>query len=276
MDAENIESMPTGELLPIARFDDLQSAQEYALVILAMQLDCLITVEPIGYYLHADTNFHPAIQREFESYKEEQITETAPSSIPVFRSGLEIALIWITTLLVCHVSKLEDPGVTEKYLNSSQAVIANHEYFRTFTALFLHADMAHLISNATFGLLFGLFVSTSYGPIRGWALILLSGTLGNLLNVWFRYPTPFLSLGASTAVFGALGLLIGNSLYLAWQASSYRKGLRAFTPLLAGLMIFTFNGIGTPGTDTIAHITGLFAGIAIGLFTTPFISRKTT
>lgn len=276
MEADNIESMPTGEFLPVARFDELQSAQEYALVILAMQLDCLITVEPIGYYLHADSNFHPAIQREFENYTEEQTSETASTTIPVFRSGLEVALIWITTLLVCHISKLEDPGVTEKYLNSSQAVIADFEYFRTFTALFLHADMAHLISNATFGLLFGLLVSTSYGPIRGWALIFLSGTLGNFLNAWFQYPAPFFSLGASTAVFGALGLLIGNGLHLAWQASSYRKGLRAFTPLLAGFMIFTFNGIGTPGTDTIAHLTGLFSGIAIGLLTTLIISRKTT
>ncbi|MFT7301957.1 MAG: rhomboid protease GluP, partial [Akkermansiaceae bacterium] len=109
---------------------------------------------------------------------------------------------------------------------------------------------------------------------RGWGLILLSGFLGNLINAWLHFPDPFRSLGASTAVFGALGLLVGSGLEAAWRVRSYRRGLRAFAPLLAGLMIFTMNGIGQPGTDTLAHMTGMLCGILLGLPAAHLLARR--
>lgn len=264
------------ELVPVARFVCLREAQENALVVLAMNLDCLITVDEEGYVIHGEEAFVEAIREEFRLYKEEQELKPAPAAVPIFGSGVELALVWIGILLFCLNLQQQDPEFEERYLDSSIRVMAHGEFYRPFTALFLHADLQHLMGNAVFGMIFGIFVANSFGPLRGWGLILLSGFLGNLLNTWIHFPDPYRSLGASTAVFGALGLLVGSGLEAAWRARSYRKGLQAFAPLFAGIMIFTMNGIGGPGIDTLAHITGMFFGILLGVPAAHLLARKSS
>ncbi|MCX8239354.1 MAG: rhomboid family intramembrane serine protease [Akkermansiaceae bacterium] len=266
----------TQELVPVARFEGLREAQENALVVLAMNLDCLITVVEGGYVIHGEEAFVEAIREEFSLYAEEQKMKPTPATVPIFGSGVDLALVWIGVLLFCFTQQLQDDSFKERYLDSAVRVVEHGEVYRPFTALFLHADMEHLMGNAVFGLIFGIFVANSFGPLRGWGLILLSGFLGNLLNTWIHFPDPYRSLGASTAVFGALGLLVGSGLDAAWRAKSYRKGLQAFAPLLAGIMIFTMNGIGGPGIDTLAHITGMFFGILLGLPVAHLLARKVT
>ncbi len=249
---------------PVGYFEEVGSANEHALVVLAMNLDCMITVDDGGYQLYSNAAFAAAIHEEFRLYAEEQKQKPESLHVPVFSSGLEIALVWVATVFFCFISQQEHGGVTEKYLNSSLAVVDHLEIYRPFTALFLHGDLEHLMGNVVFGVIFFLLVSNSFGPLRGWFLILLSGFLGNALNAVIHYPEIFRSLGASTAVFGALGLLVGTGLDVAWREKSYRRGFQAFVPLLAGLMLFSIHGIGGPGTDVMAHVLGLFFGIVLG------------
>jgi len=254
----------TSDYAPVAYFEEVAAANEHALVVLAMNLDCMIVIEDGGYQLYANAAFAKAIYEEFRLYAEEQRHKPEPLHVPVFSSGLEIALVWMATVFFCFIFQQEHAGVTEKYLNSSLAVVGNLEIYRPFTALFLHGDLEHLMGNVVFGMIFFLLASNSFGPLRGWFLILLSGFLGNTLNAVIHYPDVFRSLGASTAVFGALGLLVGTGLDVAWRERSYRRGLQAFVPLLAGLMLFSIHGIGGPGTDVMAHLLGLFFGILLG------------
>ena len=265
---------PVDGLVPIARFDDLESAREYALVVLAMNLDCLITVQDSWYLIHGEDAFQEAIREEFRLYTEEQANVPADSAIPVFGSGVNLALIWICTVLLCFGYQMENPEVADRFLSSSIAIWGDGEFYRAFTSLFLHADLNHAMGNVFMGTLFGVFVANSYGPVRGWALLLASGFLGNLAATAIRFPDASLALGASTAVFGALGLLVGAGIQEVWRTRSLRWGLRTLAPLLAGLMIFSLTGIGGPGTDTLAHLTGMACGIAIGLLTAVFLGRR--
>lgn len=255
----------TDGLVPVARFEDLESAKEYALVVLAMNLDCLITVAEEGYLIHAGEAFQEAVREEFRLYAEEQKSLPEPAAVPVFGSGLNVALVWISTLLFCFANQLEHPAVTERYRSSTLGIWEGGEWYRAFTSLFLHADLKHLMGNLVFGTLFGIFTAASFGPLRGWLLVLLSGLAGNLLSSGIRYPEEAYSLGASTAVFGALGLLMGAGLRDVWRERSIRPGMRAVAPLLAGAMIFSLNGIGGPETNTLSHFTGMMAGLFIGL-----------
>ena len=260
-----VETDPkTSDYAPVAYFEEVGAANDHALVILAMNLDCLITIENGGYQLYANGAFATAIHEEFRLYAEEQKFKPEPLHVPVFSSGLEIALVWVAAVFFCFISQQEDAGVTEMYLNSSQGVVDGLELYRPFTALFLHGDFEHLLGNVVFGVIFFLLVCNSFGPLRGWVLVMLSGFLGNTLNAVIHHPDVFRSLGASTAVFGALGLLVGTGLDVAWRERSYRRGLQAFVPLLAGLMLFSIHGIGGPGTDVMAHLLGLFFGVALG------------
>lgn len=270
---DELESATQG-LVAVAHFTSSRDAQEHCLVVLAMNLDCLITVAEDGYVIHVEEAFVEAILQEFRLYAEEQSFKPAPVAVPIFGSGVELALVWIAVLLFCFTQQLQYSDVEEQYLNSSIQVFGAGEWYRPFTALFLHADMNHLAGNAVFGMVFGILVANSFGPLRGWGLIMVSGFLGNLLNAWLHFPDSFRSLGASTAVFGALGLLVASGLEVGWRERSFRKGLRAFTPLLAGLLILGLNGIGGLGVDNMAHVTGMLFGVLLGLPVAHFLARK--
>jgi len=70
------------------------------------------------------------------------------------------------------------------------------------------------------------------------------------------------SIGASTAVFAALGILAA----LTWrrQMPVRRPGVRRWLPLGAGVMLLFYLGTGGERTDVVAHLAGFVAGIGAG------------
>jgi membrane associated rhomboid family serine protease len=136
------------------------------------------------------------------------------------------------------------------------------EVWRVVTALTLHADVGHLLSNLGFGALYGFFAARLIGPGMAWLAILLGGAFGNLANAWLQAPE-HRSIGASTAVFAALGLLAAYSLRVQMtrgQSWAYRWG-----PLIGGIALLGFTGTGGENTDVTAHGTGFVAGAVLGL-----------
>jgi len=136
------------------------------------------------------------------------------------------------------------------------------EWWRTVTALTVHLDLDHLAGNLGFGGFFGYFVGRYLGPGVGWLAVLGAATLGNLLNALAQAPQ-HRSIGASTAVFAALGLL---------TAYTWRRGFLKETPwrariapIIAGLGLLAFTGTGGENTDVFAHLTGFVAGFGVGL-----------
>ena len=113
---------------------------------------------------------------------------------------------------------------------------------------------------------FGTWVCRSLGAVRGWLLILLAGTIGNLLNAAAHRGEAFASLGASTAVFGALGILTGIALHESRYDHSRRGRFRYLLPLGGGLALLSMYGVGSdPRTDVTAHIGGFLAGLLLGV-----------
>jgi hypothetical protein len=92
----------------------------------------------------------------------------------------------------------------------------------------------------------------------------LAGLLGNLLNAW-AHPLPHRSIGASTAVFAALGLLVGAEFLR--RSAGPRGQLRRYAPPILGLFLLGWLGTGGesgPGrVDVLAHALGFLAGLAL-------------
>jgi membrane associated rhomboid family serine protease len=148
----------------------------------------------------------------------------------------------------------------------SVGLFDRREWWRPLTALFLHADAVHLLGNLTFGLWYGSLVNRALGTLLGWGLVLLSGVLGNLLVAAIHYPQPHLSLGASTAVFGALGLLVAEGLIHRWQQRWLSRLAPLMVPLVAGgVLLGLTGGFDNPQTDGMAHVMGFLTGIVLGL-----------
>ena len=141
------------------------------------------------------------------------------------------------------------------------AITSTQEWWRLATALTLHADVGHLLSNLLFGTVFGFLASRSLGSGIAWAGILVAALSGNALDS-FWMPEEQQSIGASTAVFAALGMLSGYAWTQA-SATSLRWAKR-LGPLIAGVILLGFLGAGGERTDVVAHITGFLSGCAVG------------
>jgi membrane associated rhomboid family serine protease len=152
-----------------------------------------------------------------------------------------------------------------------------HEWWRSVTALTLHADAAHLMSNVALGLIFGIFLCAHTGLGLGVLLIILGGALGNTATAYLKSASS-LSIGFSTAVFATIGLLAGiaaakTARHILEHKEKDRKkialksGMVKSLPSLAealGLLAM-FGGSDAPNVDYLAHVMGLFSGKALGL-----------
>lgn len=144
-------------------------------------------------------------------------------------------------------------------------LIREGEWWRTITALTLHAGARHLAGNIVFGVLFGLMAGRLVGPGVAWSGIVLSAALANFLNVSLLAST-HRSIGASTAVFAALGLVSGfvwRARLMAQDRWSYRLG-----PVIGGIALLAYTGTGDANTDIGAHLAGFACGFACGMLLT--------
>jgi rhomboid protease GluP len=143
--------------------------------------------------------------------------------------------------------------------------VLHGEWWRAVTALTLHADGAHVLSNVAIGTLVVGAVMREEGVGWGAALVAASGTLGNLMNAW-AHQTLHSSVGFSTAVFGAIGLL-GGLTYVR-SRRHIRAQRTAWTALAGALALFALLGVSDKKqVDVLAHLFGAFAGVGLGLFT---------
>lgn len=174
-------------------------------------------------------------------------------------SGAFVALL----LFVVHW-KISD-GFSRQSINSifgsSASRILDGEFYRCATSLLLHADDIHLVGNMVGIAIFGTSVCSITGTGIGWFLILVAGIAGNYLNACF-YETLHLSIGASTAVFGAIGILAGYRCLDLVLDSGAR--LYNFIPLGAGLALLGILGT-SAHSDITAHLFGYLAGLLLGV-----------
>ena len=142
-------------------------------------------------------------------------------------------------------------------------LIRQGEFWRSITALTLHSGLPHFAGNVGFGALFGLMAGRVLGSGVTWLTVLLSGAAGNLINTMLLDPS-HRAIGASTAVFAALGLVAGFS----WSAKLFAQDRWAYRlgPIVGGVALLAFTGTGSPesNTDTGAHLVGFLCGFLSG------------
>jgi rhomboid protease GluP len=266
---EPIEEME--DWVQVGHYPTLDQANDHGLVILAMGEYCRVNeaTSSAGYELHAE--LHPAdkISNELNQYHQETtFTSIAKKESKRYPAGTWLTGLWTLGLIGAFYWQDQDASLVERAASSSVGLIGRGEWWRPFTALFLHADLAHLTGNLVFGAILGTLVSRSVGPVLGWVLILASGTIGNALVSRFTYPEPFTSLGASTAVFAALGILSGVGLAETLRDRARQPWLKTCAPVLAGLIILCWLGAGSGGnTDVLGHAMGFVSGLAAGIVT---------
>ena len=263
---------PDFPLVEVGRYERLSLAKERALVVSAMELPHWIVRDGREFALRVEPPAHAEVARELEKYECEQAQRAAhepPKQLPKIETLSLYVAAWL--LGTCWFAQNVMPSAWEESGEAaSVAIVRDGQWWRAFTALTLHGDLAHLVANIASGLLFSAFVLPHFGTGFTWLFIVLAGFLGNLTNAWFYRDMPHISIGSSTAVFGALGLLVAAEFVARFSSPVTRSRWQLVLPLGAGLALLAYLGVGDTEhdhTDYMAHLWGFSSGILLGALT---------
>jgi membrane associated rhomboid family serine protease len=253
-------------LQEIGRFADEEVAHDYGLVVLSAGAGYWVEENDEGTWsLVVESGYVERLRPQLELYEQESKNwPPVQPEMPEPHPGAYAAMTWIAVLILAWLCQLRWPALEKWGMVSSEAIRAG-EVYRAFTALFLHNDIGHLSGNLLFGAVFLHLVARHIGTLRAWLGVLVAGTAGNLLNAALYFETTHYSIGASTAVFGTIGLLVCLPIGFALRHARQQLFRLWFLPLIAGLAFLAWFGTGTEQTDTTAHLMGFLCGLPIGI-----------
>lgn len=134
------------------------------------------------------------------------------------------------------------------------------EYWRLFTAMFLHIGFAHLLMNMYALYYMGDVFEHLYGSIKFLIMYILMGFFGNLLTFAINDPM-LISAGASTAIYGLFGLSI--AIKVIYKKIPQLKSFgSSFTSIIVINLIYSFIN---PTVSLVGHVGGLIGGIVVGM-----------
>ena len=147
--------------------------------------------------------------------------------------------------------------------------IAAGDYWRLFTATFLHSGLMHLSFNCIALFIFGQQLEPIYGHGRFLAIYFIAGLAGSVTSYALSISAApnTLGVGASGAIFGVLGALV--AFYAIHRDRLGEIGRQSLTGLLVIVAINVVFGFVVPGVDNFAHIGGFVAGLLIGMAYSP-------
>lgn len=152
------------------------------------------------------------------------------------------------------------------------ARVQSGQWWRAWTALTLHVSGAHLAANLAAGIWFGYLAGRQLGVGVAWLLIVVGGGIANLLE-GLSGPPWHQSVGASTAVFTALGLMSAYT----WRERLLlpQRWVQRWGPLVAGIILLGWLGTAGKETDVMAHLLGFGIGVLLGATAAlPALSRR--
>ena len=206
---------------------------------------------------------------------------------PLLFAALWLAFLWsVTRPQEAHGNLLMDWGALSDGLDTSQtwaSSLRDGSALRLFTALFLHADWAHLLGNLVFLLIFGLPAERVMGPWRFLLLFLLGGAMANLAAVLTIDNPDRVVIGASGAVSAVIGaylaLFPGARLGVVLPLGLFLEFVRAPAFLLIGIwaalqVLFAYIGPAFGAVAWAAHVAGFLFGVLFALLVRAGIARR--
>lgn len=173
---------------------------------------------------------------------------------------------------------------------NAEKILVDRQYYRFVTAIFLHADIEHIVSNMIYLVGLGQMVEQMIGHIRFAILYLLSGLCAGFFSVMYSVLTDNIydAVGASGAIFGLIGalfiLLVIRDMRRRAQKRYREAGVMSdqtdildedgrvipdgYESISVGKMVFVvvymiYSGTWAVGVDNAAHVGGLVSGLLI-------------
>jgi rhomboid protease GluP len=188
--------------------------------------------------------------------------------LPLYRPRVTYVMIAIN-IVVFVIETLAGGNESQRVLINLGAnvgpLVTTGDYWRLFTANFLHIGLMHIAFNLYALYIVGTEVEMFYGPWRFLAIYLLSGLSGAIASYAFTYG---LSAGASTAIFGLIGTLV--AFFTRNRAVFGEMSRTRLTNLIVVIAINVFYGLSAGFIDNWGHVGGFIGGFILGWLLCPF------
>jgi len=240
----------------VRRTSDRRQAEEWSFVLRALAVIHEIREEESGYGIAVLAEDEAQAASALEAHEAERAEVRAP--LPEYGPSGAGWVFAAFVLAVHFATGPRDEQVVWFAKGSADAArILRGEWFRVITALSLHADLSHVLGNAIVGGLLLSALARRIGTAAAAWIALVGGAVGNALTAMVARHG-YVSVGASTSVFGSLAALG------VVQALTRRRA--AAVALGSGAALLGFLGTGQ-NSDLLAHLFGFCAGAVAALAT---------
>jgi membrane associated rhomboid family serine protease len=276
---------PQSIWVEVARDVDPRRSREHALVLQALDVPHGAIGSQGAQILVVPGEHAERARAEIGRYDRENASWPPREETPLpVSDGIQAAIVYAAVLALFFLLENRTSFGLDWWHSgaASTSAIRGGEWWRALTALSLHTDLSHVGGNILFGSVFGVILAQSLGSGVAWSGFIVAGTVGNLLNALLQKDT-HVSVGASTGVFGALGIQVAYE-WMRRRELRYSR-LRRWAPLAMGIALFFWLGTGgghfsetntaretqrqvaevLERVDVMAHVTGFATGMALGV-----------
>jgi len=269
--------------IAISHAESRKTIEDHALVLEARGIASAIAVDRTYQVLLVRVEDAERARAELYRYLRENqgVGPSDDTPQPIERS-VAAALTYVGILIAFDVaSRRGSFGLDWWHAGAADAaLIQAGAWWRCVTALFLHGDALHLAGNLVFGAAFGVMLAQSVGFGLAWLAFVVTGGIGNGLNALAQSPSHS-SIGASTAVFGMLGVQVAHD----WvrRRQLHYNLFRRWAPIAIGAALLAWLGgdgrqidpssfpqtphpldPALPRIDVGGHVLGFAVGLAVG------------
>jgi rhomboid protease GluP len=197
---------------------------------------------------------------------------TPPRPVPVRIPLARPRWTWILLAIIILIYLLEEISggsqntqVLIRFGANYGPLVSRGQYWRLFTANFLHIGITHILFNGYALYILGQETEALYGSPRFLAIFLLTCLSGAIVSFAFTYG---LSAGASTGIVGLIGTEV--AFFVRNRKVFGQFSSRRLTNLLFIGIINIVIGLSNPGIDNFGHLGGLIGGLILGWLLCPF------
>jgi rhomboid protease GluP len=264
------------DLVEAGHYPTEADARAHGLVVLSLGHPYWLVEAANGFRVLIEPAIAGSARAHLAAYDREALRwPPAPTADPWIPKSFDpiTPLLWALSVLLVFEVSLRTPALLDRFATNPPAIVERGEWWRVITALFLHGDAPHLLSNLLGGLLAFTAVTSTFGRVRGWISVFAAAAIANATIALLSYPSATVSLGASTAIFAAVGLLCGRAVRSASRSSYPHRWRAIFVPFATGLIVLAMYGAGGQRVDLGAHLAGFASGV-IGGFVVTSTSRS--
>jgi len=260
----------TDDMRVVFESRDRRACADRSLVLAAAEIPHQVISDLSSYVVIVPAEFSATAVSELRLYEDENPPPRPVRKTPYPYQNAVPGVIAYVAVIIIFALLSWGSAFSEDWLAAGRAdgvLIRAGEWWRSITALTMHSGLSHLAGNIVFGTFFGFLAGRLLGSGIAWFAVVITAASGNLVNILLLEST-HRAIGASTAVFAALGLTAG----FVWRAKlmSQERWSYRVAPIVGGLALLMYTGTGDENTDIGAHLMGFVCGFVGGVVLTKY------